>query len=162
MRRKTRPFAAVLLCTLPLMATMSKAQVPPPAANATSQAGNPAAPAIAPGPLHDAALRVAQAIDSNLGGQLWDSASWVAKRAVSQESFVTYIAQARTPLGVAALRNWTSIELQRSDGSAASPAGEYASVRFETSFTKGGTRQELISFRRDEDGVWRFTGYVVR
>ena len=50
---------------------------------------------------------------------------------------------------------------QAGDGKAL-PSGLYASVEFLVEFSGKRTMRELVSFRLDEDGTWRFSGYVVQ
>lgn len=156
--------AFILFLGLSMVTGMAKAQAPAAGAKTSSAPAAQQAPAatndVGPGPLLDAAARIAQAVDSDQTGQLWDSGSAVAKKAVTRDSFMSATAKVRKPLGAATSRTWIAVYRQRSDGKS-SPAGLYASVRFETVFAKG-AKHELVSFRLDEDGVWRFTGYVLQ
>lgn len=117
---------------------------------------------IAPSALRDAALTVAQAVDAGQAAQLWQSASRVTRAAIAQRAFVDSVVASRKPFGQAAQRQWSDIRLR--DVSAqqgqTTPPGRYGSVEFDTRF--GGRRaQELVSFRLDEDGQWRFAGYTL-
>ncbi|HVJ38057.1 MAG TPA: DUF4019 domain-containing protein [Stenotrophomonas sp.] len=130
---------------------------------ATSQpAAGTARADIAPSALRDAALTVAQAVDAGQAAQLWQSASSVARGAVTQQAFVDSVVASRKPFGKAAQRQWSDIRLRdvAVQQGATTPPGRYGSVEFDTQF--GGRKaHELVSFRLDEDGQWRFAGYVI-
>lgn len=130
--------------------------------SATAQNAGPPRGDIAPNALRDAALTVAQAIDAGQSAQLWQSASAVTRGAMTQQEFVTSVAKSRQPLGQSVQRQWTGITLRdvTSQQGAAKP-GRYGSVDFGTTFAGNRRGHELVSFRLDEDGQWRFAGYVV-
>jgi hypothetical protein len=67
----------------------------------------------------------------------------------------------RKPLGAVAGRNWTVVRRRLVPEGDALPAGVYRSIEFASQFQDGKTHCELVSVRRDEDGMWRFAGYVV-
>ncbi|PJK13614.1 hypothetical protein CO613_09475 [Lysobacteraceae bacterium NML07-0707] len=67
-------------------------------------------------------------------------------------------------LGRPVSSTWLSVLRQQVDANAAQqagnpPQGMYISVRFATTFSSGHGLLELVSFRLDEDGVWRVVGY---
>lgn len=131
-----------------------------------AQAQNAAAPSradIAPNALRDAALTVAQAVDAGQTAQLWQSASAVTRGAVQQPQFTASVAQARRAFpGPPLQRQWSGITLRdvtAPQGNA--KPGRYGSVDFGTVFGGGRRAHELVSFRLDEDGQWRFAGYVI-
>ena len=106
--------------------------------------------------------QVIQLIDRGQLAQVWDGASPVAKKNVKRENFIAGVQAARKPLGAVAGREWTAVRRQRNPGSEGVPAGEYASVELVTLFAGNQVKSEMVTFRHDEDGTWRFTGYVVR
>ncbi len=120
------------------------------------------APDIDPNTLANAGLRVVQLIDAGRAGEVWDGASTVAKRSVDRAKFTETIESRRKPLGPAASRRWTSVSRHSTPGSGLLPAGTYANVAFESRFAGGGSGDELVSFRQDEDGTWRLSGYVLK
>lgn len=160
---------SIALCLL-LVAGMAEVSAQTPA---QSRAAAPAAPrtgasaatrpaaAIAPNALYEAALRMARGIDAGQAAQLWEAASAVTKRSVTREAFVAGVSQARKPLGAVTARDWHAVRRQNSSGGSL-PAGQYASVEFAAVLAGGRVAQEMISFRLDEDGVWRFAGYVAQ
>ncbi|VTU39605.1 DUF4019 domain-containing protein [Variovorax sp. PBL-E5] len=109
-------------------------------------------------------LQVVQMIDQNKAGELWDGAAAGAKTHVNRADFISQIAKVRTPLGGALQRTWVAINRQVVGNGDAELAGQYVSVEYETRFAgkAPGTRHELVSFHLDNDGVWRFSGYVLR
>lgn len=138
------------------------AQQTPAARSAAPQATTRPAPgAVDPNAIRDAGLRVAAAVDAGQAAQLWDEASVVTKKTLSREAFVAGIGKSRQPLGKAPNRSWLSVRRQSGDGSAL-PPGLYASIEFLAEFAGKPPVRELVSFRLDEDGSWRFAGYAVQ
>ena len=155
-----------LFCCLLLVTSMVHAQSQAPAQPqpvAASAAARPAPnnAAIEPSAVRDAGLRLVQAIDAEQAAQLWDGASSVTRKAVTRDAFVAGVAQARKPLGAALGRDWVAVRRDRSTG-AGTPPGQYASAEFAVLFAGNRVARELVSFRLDEDNVWRFTGYVIK
>ncbi|KAA3598572.1 DUF4019 domain-containing protein [Stenotrophomonas maltophilia] len=174
--------AFLLLSLLPLTAL---AQAPAPATPAPAPArpapASPAAakPATAGAPaltaaqqaqvqkqdaeMGAAALRAAQLVDANRAGELWDGASAVARRAVPKAAFVSQLSAERTRLGALAGRGQPTITRVKYSAGAAVPEGLYINVSFPTRFANSAQPvRELVSFRFDEDQVWRLAGYSLR
>ena len=141
-----------------LNAGIAAAQQPPATARTTA---SPAAGTIEPNAIRDAAMRVVLAIDAGQAAKLWDEASTVTKKSVARDAFVAGINKGRQPLGKIATRNWLSIRRQFGDGQAL-PSGMYASAEFLAEAAGKPPVRELVSFRLDEDGTWRFAGYAVQ
>ena len=98
-----------------------------------------------------AALKAAQLVDANRAGELWDGASAVARRAVPKAAFVSQLTTERT------------ITRVKYSAGAAVPEGLYINVSFPTRFANSAQPvRELVSFRFDEDQVWRLAGYSLR
>lgn len=108
------------------------------------------------------AMSVVRAIDAGQAAQLWDAASTVTRSSVKRETFAGSVTKVRNPLGAASGREWLSVSRQTGGGQGGLPAGNYISVELATRFSGNRTARELVSFRLDDDGVWRFTGYVIR
>ncbi|HYG05837.1 MAG TPA: DUF4019 domain-containing protein [Stenotrophomonas sp.] len=107
-----------------------------------------------------AAQKVLQMVDSGQLTQLWDGASVVAKRAVTRDNFATQIAAQRKRLGALAGRGTAAVTRVRYNAGAAVPAGLYVNVSFPSRFANAPQPvRELVSFRLDEDQVWRLAGY---
>ncbi|MGF6418332.1 hypothetical protein ABH900_001811 [Stenotrophomonas sp. AN71] len=110
-----------------------------------------------------AAVKVAQLVDANRVGELWDGASTVARRAVPKVAFVTQLTTERTRLGALAGRGQPTITRVKYSAGAAVPEGLYINVSFPTRFANSTQPvRELVSFRFDEDQVWRLAGYSLR
>lgn len=129
--------------------------------SATPQAAGPAPGAIEPNAIRDAGMRVVMAVDEGQVARLWDEASAVTKKSVTRDAFIAGINKSRLPLGKTANRNWLSVRRQSGDGNAL-PPGLYASTEFLAEFPGKQPIRELVSFRLDEDGIWRFAGYAVQ
>lgn len=154
-----------------LAPTAAPAAAPRPAA----AAGTPAAPAPQLSPAQQAqlekqnaemsaaALRAVQWVDGSRMGELWDGASTVAKKAVPRDAFVRQISADRARLGALVSRGQPSISRVRYNVGAAVPEGVYINVAYPTRFANSGQPvRELVSFRLDQDQVWRLAGYSVR
>ncbi|KRA70723.1 hypothetical protein ASD78_18000 [Lysobacter sp. Root667] len=138
------------------------AQQPQAARPGASQAAARATPgAVDPNAIRDAALRVASSVDAGQAAKLWDEASVVTKKSLTRDAFVAGITKSRQPLGKTPSRSWLSVRRQSGDGSAL-PPGLYASTEFLAEFAGKPPVRELVSFRLDEDGIWRFAGYAVQ
>jgi hypothetical protein len=150
-----------LVSCLLVLAGLCHAQTPTAAApQARAPMAHPSGD-LAPNALHDTALHVAGVVDSGNVTQLWDGASVVTRRTVAREAFVEGVTRARRPLGAMVGREWSVLRRQYSAGGSV-PAGHYASVEFVATFAGNRKAREVVSFRQDEDGVWRFTGYVIQ
>lgn len=158
MNKLISAIGVVLLLTTGVVA----AQQPQAARPAASQAAaRPTPGAVDPNGIRDAGLRVATAVDAGQAAKLWDEASVVTKKSLTREAFVAGITKSRQPLGKAPSRSWLSVRRQSGDGNAL-PPGLYASTEFLAEFAGKPPVRELVSFRLDEDGIWRFAGYAVQ
>lgn len=109
-----------------------------------------------------ASLQIAQMVDQNQIGQVWDNASSVAKQANTRAEFVQMISADRAKLGALKSRQLASIARVQSTGGAL-PAGLYLNVNYATQFANAKQPvRELISYYLDKDNVWRVSGYTVR
>lgn len=113
-----------------------------------------------------AALQVARMVDDGQIGETWDGASEPVKAIVARPLYVRNIVKARQALGASSSRAWTTIMRQQITPQKATagkaPAGDYVSVVFATTFANGRNGSEQVSFRYDEDHIWRLSGYIVR
>lgn len=155
---------AIAIVLLSMACTAHAQKTAPPTAATPRATQAPVAPRAAdnePSDIVQAALRVAQLIDEGKAAQVWDGASPASKKALDQKKFADGIAQTRKALGAPTNRAWVMVSRQIVPASKGTPAGLYASARFETRFASR-TAHELISFRLDEDNTWRVSGYVVQ
>lgn len=152
----------LLACLLLAGMADLQAQVPATASPAAGARPSPQrSAAIEPNALRDAGLRIAQAIDAQLAGPLWDRASIATKNAINRDAFVDGVGKARTPLGPVQGRDWVAVHRKHVSGGKA-PPGEYANAEFVVRLAGNRVAYEVVSFRFDDDGVWRFVGYVIR
>lgn len=128
---------------------------------ASARPAAPAAGTIEPNAIRDAGVRVVMAMDAGQAAKMWDEASAVTKKSVTRDAFVAGTNKARQALGKTNNRNWLSVRRQFGDGQAL-PQGLYASAEFLAESPGKPPVRELVSFRLDEDGVWRFAGYAVQ
>lgn len=161
----------ILLLSLPAAGAMAQAAAPAPRPALTTAARpQPALSAEEQAKLakQDAemtqqALRVAQQVDAGRMAEVWEGASVVARRSGSSESFVTQVGGDRARLGALVSRGNASVTRVQYPAGAAVPEGLYLNVSFPTRFANNAQPvRELISFRLDEDRVWRVSGYSVR
>lgn len=110
-----------------------------------------------------AALQVMQLVDNNRTGEIWDGASPVMKQIVPKEEFIRQITSDRTQLGAVTGRaNPVVTRTQGAEGGEV-PAGLYINISSTTTFANQPQPiRELVSFRLDEDSVWRVSGYTLR
>lgn len=112
--------------------------------------------------LERGALQVAEMIDQGKMAQVWDGASGAVKQLVSRDVFVRNVAKDRKTVGALVSRKLAALSFSQSNGKNL-PAGLFANVAFATRFANEKQPvRELISFRLDEDNVWRVTGYTLR
>jgi len=168
-------FAAAALAQQPPAPTRPSTTPAPTTQPRPAQAAQPAqrpqqAPALTPAQqaelakqnaeMTQAASKVVQMVDANQLAQLWEGASVVAKRAVPREAFVAQISAARKRLGAVNGRGPATVTRVRYNPGAAVPEGLYVNVSFPTRFANAPQPvRELVSFRLDEDKVWRLSGY---
>lgn len=110
-----------------------------------------------------AALRVAQMVDANRLGALWDGASAVTRKAIARETFIEQVGRERAQLGAPVGRGAASVTRVEYGPGARVPQGLYVNVSFPGRFANAAQPvRELISFRLDEDRNWRLSGYSLR
>ena len=113
--------------------------------------------------LTNAATQVVQMIDANRVGEAWDVSTDVVKRIVPRASFVEQVAADRARLGAPTARGQAVVTRTQFQDGGEVPAGLYINVAFPTTFANNAEPvRELVSFRLDEDQVWRLSGYSLR
>jgi hypothetical protein len=160
-----------------LLPAVALAQTPPPATPAPAPARPaptaPARPALTPAQqaqvqkqdqeMVAAALKVATLVDAGRAGEVWKGASAVARRSVTEQAFVAQLDSDRKRLGALVSRGQPVVTRVQYRAGATVPEGLYVNVSFPTRFTNSTQPvRELVSFRFDEDKVWRLAGYSVR
>jgi len=168
--------ARLLFALLMLSMTAAHAQTPSP------NAAKPSAPAaLTPqqkslqavvdkvGPqLIKVATEVAELVDQNKIGEVWDHASDIAKAIVTRDVFISQVGAARASVGAVTSRKLDTVTSSVYNGQGTSdvgpivPAGTYINVVFASQFASSPkTVHELVSFHLDTDRHWRVTGYTL-
>jgi len=163
-----------------LLPAVALAQTPPPATPAPAPArpaptapAAPARPALTPqqqaqvqkqdAEMAAAGLKVAQLVDTQRAAEAWKGASAIARKAVTEQAFVTQLDNDRKRLGALVSRGQPVVTRVKYTAGATVPEGLYINVSFPTRFANSPQPvRELVSFRLDEDKVWRLAGYSVR
>ncbi|AOH36333.1 DUF4019 domain-containing protein [Luteimonas sp. JM171] len=113
--------------------------------------------------LTNAATQVVQMIDANRVGEVWDLSTDAVKRIVPKDSFVQQVSADRQRLGAPTARGQAVVTRTQFQEGGEVPAGLYINVAFPTTFANNAEPvRELVSFRLDEDQVWRLSGYSLR
>lgn len=110
-----------------------------------------------------AALQVLQMVDGNRIGEVWDGASAAMKRMVPRDDFIKQVTIDRNRLGAVSSRAAPEVSRSLFRAGQQVPEGLYINVRSATTFASSAQPvRELVSFRLDEDRVWRVSGYSLR
>lgn len=113
--------------------------------------------------MSQAAQKAAQMVAAGQAGVLWDGASAVAKKAVSRENFIRQLVSEQARLGTVVSRGTATVSRVKYAAGASVPEGVYANVITTTRYANiAQPVRELVSFRLDEDQVWRLSGYHLR
>lgn len=111
----------------------------------------------------DAARQVVQLIDANRIGDVWDLSTEVVKQLVPRDGFIEQVTADRARVGAPAGRGQPVVTRTQFREGAGVPAGLYINIAFPTRFANSDEPvRELVSFRLDEDQVWRVSGYSLR
>ena len=110
-----------------------------------------------------AALAVLQLVDGNRIGEVLDGASAAMKQAVPRDEFIKQVTIDRNRLGAVGTRATPEVSRSLFRPGQQVPEGLYINVRLATTFASNPQPvRELVSFRLDEDRVWRVSGYSLR
>lgn len=110
-----------------------------------------------------AARQVMALVDAGRIDEVWNGASPTIKRMVAGGEFAMQVKADRERLGAVRSRDTPSVTRERYAAGSRVPQGEYLNVAIATHFANAPQPvRELVSFRLDEDRVWRVSGYSVR
>jgi len=113
--------------------------------------------------MRQAGWQIMYLVDFGQMGDIWDHASSAMKNLVLRDEFVRQITTHRIKLGAVVERSRPDITRSVSDGRDSAPVGLYLNVVATTRFAhEPEPLEELVSFRYDEDEVWRVVGYSLR
>ncbi|MEJ2603501.1 MAG: DUF4019 domain-containing protein [Gammaproteobacteria bacterium] len=90
----------------------------------------------------------------------WESASTLFKASISKGDWEESVSAARMPLGDLESRDPAAAEIRKTLPGA--PDGEYVVFEFASSFENKAAAVETVTAMKDDDGVWRVTGYFIR
>ena len=111
----------------------------------------------------NAAQQVVQMIDANRVGEVWDLSTSAVKQMLPRESFVQQVGADRARLGEPTQRGQAVVSRTQFQEGGEVPAGLYINIAFPTVFANNAEPvRELVSFRLDEDQIWRVSGYSLR
>jgi hypothetical protein len=109
-----------------------------------------------------AAKRLIDAIEQGKSGVLWDAASELIKCSIQREAFVAALAVERVTFCRGIDRRWTAARIDRASV-AALPPGTYAVLEFSVRMGEPQMPcRETVTLRREEGGIWRLAGYLMR
>lgn len=116
-----------------------------------------------PGRVYVGALEVLNQIDRNGLAVIWDNASELTRKTVTRDVFVKNVQSARSKVGSPTSRRWLAVTRQLVGKENPQLINNvFVSVSFASTFSNKQTLTELISFRLDSDGQWRFAGYAIQ
>ncbi|HEF5870070.1 TPA: DUF4019 domain-containing protein [Burkholderia cenocepacia] len=101
-------------------------------------------------------------LDAGQYGAVWTDAAAFVKARIKQDQFAADMQHARQSVGAVSHRGWAQVTRIRYTNASTIPDGLYANVDFATTLKNGSTVFEKMSFRLEDDGSWRLTGYVPR
>lgn len=99
-------------------------------------------------------------VDTGDYRQSWMQAAGFFKKQVTQQQWQAAATKVRAPLGEVQNRSFSVAQATNSLPGA--PDGEYVVIQFKTSFANKKSAVETITPMKDDDGVWRVSGYFVR
>jgi len=99
-------------------------------------------------------------VDGGAYDESWSAAATMFRNATSQAKWRAAIAGARGSFGKLVSRKLQSARYTRTLPGA--PDGEYVVLRYVASFEHKKEALETVTPMKDDDGVWRVSGYFVR
>ena len=108
----------------------------------------------------EAAEEWLESVDQGEYEKSWEEAAALFKSVVTVDQWRQALNAARTPFGELESRKLKNAEYATSLPGA--PDGEYVVIQFDTSFSNKETAVETITPMKDEDGVWRVSGYYIK
>lgn len=99
-------------------------------------------------------------VDAERYDDSWEKACTLFRGAVSKDQWVRQAAGVRGPLGPVLSREVTSAEYATKLPGA--PDGEYVVIQYRTKFQNKADAIETVTPMRDQDGVYRVSGYYIR
>jgi len=125
----------------------------------------PASPKPSPNPeAEKAATTAAQAwlalVDAGNYSESWNEAEPYFQKVVTEKSWEISMESFRKPLGNLLSRTVTSAQFITEMPGA--PDGKYVVMQFDSSFTDKKSTVETVTFKLDDDGKWKASGYFIK
>lgn len=98
--------------------------------------------------------------DAGQYGPSWDATASLFQAAVTKAQWEAALKGARAPLGALKSRKVKTATFTRTMPGA--PDGEYVVIQFDTQFEHKALAVETVTPRREQDGVWRVSGYFIK
>ena len=99
-------------------------------------------------------------IDAGNYGQSWQDAAKFFQSAITEGAWVAALEGVRKPLGAVKSRKIRAVN--KANSLPGAPDGEYFIIQFDTVFAAKAEAVETVTFKLEEDGVWKAAGYFVR
>jgi hypothetical protein len=106
-----------------------------------------------------AATKWLEAVDAGKYDDAWASSADEIKTAGPKDGFAKMMQQTRTPLGKEISRAVKDKVYAKDPPNA--PSGEYVQIHFQTAFETAKSVVELVTVKKQPDGVWKVGQYVV-
>ncbi len=108
----------------------------------------------------DAAKKWLATVDAGDFATGWEQAAELMKSVVTKEQLSQQLGAVRSPLGDLVSRKLKSAQFMRRLPGA--PDGQYVVLQYETSFTNKELAIETVTPAKEEDGIWRVSGYYIK
>ncbi len=99
-------------------------------------------------------------VDGGNYAKSWEEAAPIFKQAVTQSQWETAVNAVRGPLGKLESREVLGAKFSTTLPGA--PDGEYVVIQFKTRFANKAEAIETVTPMKDDQGVWRVSGYFVK
>jgi len=99
-------------------------------------------------------------LDDQQYAETWAQAGAILQGAVSQDEWTRKLSVTLGPLGKVKSRSVRSTEYSTTMPGV--PDGEYVVVIYDTEFQKKQTAVETVPLMKEDDGMWRVSGYWIR
>ena len=99
-------------------------------------------------------------VDQGKYAESWDEAAGIFKNAVSKDKWVETINGLRPAFGKVLQRDLKTKTYKTSVPGA--PNGEYVIIQFQTKFENKESAIETVTPVKEQDGVWRVSGYFIK
>jgi len=110
-----------------------------------------------------AAMRFINAIEQGQHEILWSAASATMRDGMPKDSFLGQLEERHRELGRGTARRWVAVRVDQPAQRTRWQIGTYAVLEFSVKFGSIGLpHREVVTLRREEEGVWRLAGYAVK